>query len=446
MTIEKSPALSPTDPDFLREILSRALKSGASDAQIDAQTSRSRTIELRDGLLQGIDQAESGNIKLTTYMGKRRASLSTNKFDRTTIGEFVERVIGMTRLAIEDPFCGLAPSELIIEAGDDRHLDLCDPGECDIGALTSMAAEVEIAARAVPNVTATQGASAFWKRNEGRILTSGGLDRRTDGTFFYAGVSVIAGSGERREVDGAGRSMRWRADLPPLTSIGREAGNNAAAKLGARKIWSRKAPVIFDQRVAMSLIGPFLGAIAGQSIARRTSFLQEALGERVFPKGFTLSDNPFLPRGHASRACDAEGIVPIPRALVDDGVLTTWLVDCAVARELGISSTGHAGGPTNLTVLAGDRSQRDLMRDAGEGLLVTGLMGPSLNPHTGDWSVGVSGQWFENGEIAFAVSEITIAGCLPDLYKELVRGSDLEMRGATNAPSLLVPQMTMGGT
>ncbi|WP_296615405.1 TldD/PmbA family protein [Sphingomonas sp.] len=440
--IEAQPA---TDADFLHDVAARALKAGASDVQVDGRASRSLSVDVRDGSFQDIRHDEIAAINVTTYVGKRRATLGTNKFARADIDQLIDRVIAMTRLAPENPFYGLAGRDEIVGPGNDAFLALYDPYEPTPEMLEDWAGQVEEAARAIQGVVSTDSAGASWEAATGRTINTAGLDRRSDGTRFGVGVGVMAARGDAREVAGAGRGARWHSDLPACAAIGTEAGMDAAAKLGARKIASGNHPVIFDRRIAMCLIEPMLGAITGENIARGTSFLKDRLGDQVFAKGITLTDDAFVVRGQASRACDAEGIPPQRRALVDRGVLTGWMTDLAAARELGLASTGHAGGPTNLTILPGDTDQAGLMRAAGRGLLVDALFGPSLNPHTGDWSVGVSGQWFEQGEIAYPVSEVTVAGNLLDLYAGLVAGSDLEFRGAANAPSLLVPQMAIGG-
>jgi PmbA protein len=233
-----------------------------------------------------------------------------------------------------------------------------------------------------------------------------------------------------------------------------EAGARAAARLGARKIASTTAPVIFENRLAASLLGPLMGAISGPSVARGVSFLKDKLGQPVFAKGVNIVDDPHKPRGLGSSPFDDEGVANELRVIIDDGVLTTWLLNSASARQLGMDTTGHAArglaGPpgvstSNFTLMPGQKDQAGLMRDAGAGLLVTSMFGPSLNANTGDWSVGCSGFWFEGGELAWPVTEITVAGNLHDIYARLVPGSDLEIRGSTNAPSLLVDGLAIAG-
>jgi PmbA protein len=251
-----------------------------------------------------------------------------------------------------------------------------------------------------------------------------------------------------------GRSTRWEADLPSPEAIGAEAGRRAAGRLGARKIASTTAPVIFENRLAGSLMGPLIGAISGPAIARGTSFLKDKLGQRIFAKGVDIVDDPHRLRGLGSSPFDDEGVGNRRTALIDDGVLTTWLLNSASARQLGLATTGHASrglagppgvSPSNLTFQPGDRNQAQLMADAGTGLLVTSMFGPSLNGNTGDWSVGCSGFWFENGEIAYPVTEITVAGNLIEVFGRIVPGSDLEIRGASNAPSLLIDNLAIAG-
>jgi PmbA protein len=253
---------------------------------------------------------------------------------------------------------------------------------------------------------------------------------------------------------GDGRRVRHESDLPTPEEIGAEAGRRAASRLGARKLDSMTAPVIFENRVAASLLSPFVGAIAGPSVARGTSFLKSKLGEAVFASGINIIDDPHRPRGLGSSPYDDEGVGNERRALIDDGVLTTWLLNSGSARQLGLETTGHASrglagppgvAPSNMHLEPGDLDLQGLMREAGAGLLVTSMFGPSLNANTGDWSAGVSGFWFEGGEIAYPVAEITVAGSLLDIYARLQPGSDLEFRGATNAPSLLIDALAVAG-
>jgi PmbA protein len=286
------------------------------------------------------------------------------------------------------------------------------------------------------------------------MVTSDGFSGLHRASGFSVGASAIAGDDEGMETGYDGRSVRWQADLPAAEAIGGEAGRRAAARLGARKIASTTAPVIFENRLAASLLSPLIGAISGPSIARGTSFLKDKLGQPVFAKGIQVTDDPHRLRGWGSSPFDDEGVENGPLSLIDDGVLTTWLLNSSSARQLGLATTGHASrglaGPpgvstTNLTLLPGARSRAELMADAKSGLVITSMFGPSLNGNTGDWSVGCSGFWFEDGEMAYPVSEITVAGNLIDIYARLVPGADLEIRGSSNAPSILVDALAVAG-
>jgi PmbA protein len=320
--------------------------------------------------------------------------------------------------------------------------------------MEDQALATEAAARAVPGVTNSDGASASWAASRWRLVTSTGFSGLHEATGFSLSAAAIAGEGGAMEVGGEGRSMRWRGELPSAEAIGTEAGRRAVARLGARKIASTTAPVIFENRLATSLLSPLIGAIAGPSIARGTSFLKDRLGQPVFGDHVTLTEDPHRPRGLGSSPFDDEGVANQKRALIDKGVLTTWLLNCGSAKQLGLETTGHASrglagppgvSPTNLTLEPGTRDLAGLMADAKAGLLVTSMFGPSLNGNTGDWSVGVSGFWFENGEMAYPVTEITVAGNLIDIYRRVVVGSDLELRGASNSPSLLIDGLAIAG-
>jgi PmbA protein len=359
----------------------------------------------------------------------------------------------MARLAPADPFAGFAPEDRLAK-GPGPDLDLFDPTEPTAEWLEDQARTAEAASRSVSGVTNTDGASSGWSNSRWRFVTSAGFSGLHQASSFGISASAIAGEGSGMERGGEGRSQRWRADLPSAESIGTEAGRRAVGRRGAKKIASTSAPVIFENRLAISLVSPLVGAIAGPSIARGTSFLKDKLGQAVFGEHITISENPHRRRGLGSSPFDDEGVANRARNIIDKGVLTTWLLNTSSARQLGLETTGHASrglagppgvGPTNLTLEPGDRDLAGLMADAKTGLLVTSMFGPSLNGNTGDWSVGVSGFWFENGEIAYPVTEITVAGNLIDIYKRITPGSDLELRGASNAPSLLIDDLAIAG-
>lgn len=441
------------EESLLADVVAAALKAGADSAEAVGAQRAALGINVRMGALEEVEREESRDLGLRVFIGRRQATVSGSDISAEGRAKLIERAVAMAKLAPEDPYAGLAPAERLAR-GPFPELDLFDPQEPAPEALEEVARAAEDAARANPKVTNSEGGSASASSSHWRLVTSGGFSGVYQASAFSITASVVAGDGETMESGYDGRSARWRGDLPTAQSIGEEAGRRAAQRLGARKIASTTAPVIFENRVAMSLIGPLIGAISGPSIARGTSFLKDKLNAQVFAKGVNIVDDPHKVRGLGSSPFDDEGVQNRRWALIEDGVLTTWLMNSASARQLGLETTGHAsrglaGAPgvstTNLTVEPGARSQAELIADAGHGLLITSMFGPSLNGNTGDWSVGCSGFWFENGEIAYPVTEITVAGNLIDIYSRLVPCSDLEIRGAANAPSLLVDGLAIAG-
>jgi PmbA protein len=441
------------DENLLNDVVAAALAAGADAAEAVGAERRALSITVRLGELEEVEREESRDLGLRVFVGRRQASVSGSDVSAEARAKLVARAVAMARLAPEDPYAGLAdPARLA--RGPLPDLDLFDPSEPAPDALEAKARTAEEAARAVPRVTNSDGASGSWSSSQWRIVTSSGFNGLHRASGFSIGASAIAGDEDGMETGYDGRSVRWQADLPDPEAIGAEAGRRAAARLGARKIASTTAPVIFENRLAASLLSPMVGAISGPSIARGTSFLKDRLGQPVFAKGVTVTDDPHRPRGLGSSPFDDEGVANGPVRLIDEGVLTTWLLNSSSARQLGMETTGHASrglagppgvGPSNLTLLPGTRSQAELMADAGSGLLVTSMFGPSLNGNTGDWSVGCSGFWFEDGAYAYPVSEITVAGNLLDIYARLVPGADLEIRGASNAPSVLIDNLAIAG-
>ncbi|OHB29261.1 MAG: modulator protein [Phenylobacterium sp. RIFCSPHIGHO2_01_FULL_69_31] len=441
------------DETLLNDVVAAALRAGADAAEAVGAERRSLSITVRTGELEEVEREESRDLGLRVFVGKRQATVSGSDISPEARAKLVERAVAMARLAPEDPYAGLAdPAHLA--RGPRPDLDLFDPAEPTPESLEERARIAEAAARAVPRVTNSDGGSGSWSASQWTMVTSGGFTGVHRASGFHIGASAIAGDGETMETGYDGRSTRWQSDLPSPEALGAEAGRRAAQRLGARKIASTTAPVIFENRLAGSLMSPLIGAISGPSIARGTSFLKDKLGEQIFAKGVHIVDDPHRPRGLGSSPFDDEGVANEKRHLIDDGVLTTWLLNSASARQLGLTTTGHASrglaGPpgvstSNLTFQPGEKDQAELMRDAGAGLLITSMFGPSLNGNTGDWSVGCSGFWFENGVIAYPVNEITVAGNLLDIFGRIVPGSDLEIRGSANAPSLLVDALAIAG-
>ena len=445
--------MAPMDEAVLQDVVAAALKSGADAAEAVFAERQSLSVTVRLGDLEEVEREEARDLGLRVFIGQRQATVSGSDISADGRGRLVERAVAMARLAPEDPYVGLAPADRLAR-GELPDLDLYDPDEPDPETLEARARGAEDAARAVPGVSNSDSSSASWSTGAWRLVTSGGFSGLHRASSFSLYTGAIAGEGSAMERAGDGRQTRWQSDLPVPEAIGVEAGRRAVARLNPRKIASTTAPVIFENRLAGSVMGPLIGAISGPSIARGVSFLKNQLGKQVFAEAVTITDEPHRPRGLGSSPFDDEGVANRDMAVIDKGVLTSWLLNTASARQLGLETTGHASrglaGPpgvstSNLTLQPGDRSLPELMADAGAGLLVTNLFGPSLNPNTGDWSVGCSGFWFEGGEIAYPVSEITVAGNLIEAYARIVPGSDLEFRNSANAPSLLIDALAIAG-
>jgi PmbA protein len=439
--------------ELLHDVVGAALKAGADAAEAVGAERRSLSVTVRMGALEEVEREESRDLGLRVFIGQRQAVVSGSDLSATARAKLVERAVAMARLAPEDPYCGFAPTDRLAK-GPFPALDLYDPHEPSAEHLETLSRDAETAARAVKGVANSDGGSASWSDGAWRLVTSAGFEGVHQASSFGLSASAIAGEGSKMERGGEGRSTRHAADLPAADSIGAEAGRRAVERLDARKIESRTAPVIFENRLASSLMGPLIGAISGPAVARGVSFLKDKLGRSLFSPDITITDEPHRVRGLGSAPFDDEGVATTARSIIDKGVLTTWLMNSASARQLGLETTGHAsrglaGAPGisthNLTLQPGALSRAELMWDAGEGLLVTSMFGPSLNANTGDWSVGVSGFWFEDGEIAYPVTEITVAGNLIDLYARLIPADDLEIRGSSNAPSILIDGMAIAG-
>jgi PmbA protein len=359
----------------------------------------------------------------------------------------------MARLAPEDKYAGLAPKELLARSIPD--LDIADSQEPSTEALIDSARVIEGAAMAVKDITNSEGGGASYGRSAIALATSEGFSGRYASTSYGIGVSVIAGEGVNMERDDDSAAARHLSDLENAEAVGRRAGEKAVARLNPRKVKSQSVPVVYDPRAANGLVGHLAGAISGAAIARGVSFLKDRLGEQILASGITIVDDPHRLRGLRSKPFDGEGVRNKRWALVEDGVLKTWLLDTASARQLGLTTTGHAargtGGPpspstTNLYMMPGKLTRDALIGDISSGFYVTELMGQGVNAVTGDYSRGASGFWIENGKLAYPVSEVTIAGNLKDMYRNLTPANDLVFRYSTNAPTLRVEGMTIAGS
>jgi PmbA protein len=439
--------------DILADLIRAAKKAGADAADALLVESVSAGVSYRLGKLEDLERAESADLGLRVFLGQKIAFVSSTDLSSNALESLPARAVAMARLAPEDKYARLAPRERL--ARDIPALDLEDTAEPSADRLIELAKTVEGAAMAVKGVSNSEGGGAGYARSAITLATSEGFSGHYAGTSHEIGVAVLAGEGTAMERDYDSASARHGADMDSAEAVGRRAGARAVARLNPRKVKSQAVPVIFDPRVSLGLVGHFANAISGASIARGVSFLKEKMGQTVFAPGINITDDPHRLRGLRSKPFDGEGVANARRRLIENGVLTSWLLDCASAAQLGLETTGHAargtGGPpmpapTNLYMEAGTLSPTALMADIREGFYVTELMGMGVNGVTGDYSRGATGFWIEKGEIAYPVSEVTIAGNLKDMFLHLTPADDLVFRHGTNAPTLRVEGMTLAGS
>jgi len=437
--------------DRAQDIVARATAAGADAADAVYAADAATEVSMRLGQLEDVGRSESAELGLRVFVGARNASVSTSDLSSAAIDALVERAVAMAREAPEDAWAGLAPEARLMR-GAPPSLDLDDGGECPSQALRDAALAAEDAARAVPGVTNSEGGGASASRSVWALATSHGFAGSYATTAYGLSASVIAGTGSGMQRDYAYHSARHRARLDAPEEIGRRAGERAVARLDPGKPESGPMPVVFDPRVGGGLLGHLSGAISGQAIARRTSFLLDALGTQVFAPGVTIHDDPHRPHGLRSRPFDGEGLPVSPIELVADGVLQTWLLDSASARQLGLEPTGHAargvgGGPgvspSNMYMAAGHVPVATLIADIVRGVYVTELIGQGVNGVTGDYSRGAAGFLIEDGQITRSVAEFTIAGNLKQMYAALTPANDLEFRFGINAPTVRIDGMTV---
>jgi PmbA protein len=437
---------------LLSNLISTCKEAGASD--VDAAYGRSEgvSVEVREGKLEGIERSESQGVSLRCFFGQRQASVSGSDTSPDGLKALAERCVAMAKVVPEDPYCGIAPASDL--ATDLPEIDLSGDGEIAADILEREALEAEAAALSVEGVKQVAGCGNGWSTSERWVATSNGFHAHRRAGSTGLGLAAVAEKDGAMERDYESRSVRRIEDRPSPEEIGRIAAERAVDRLAPRKVKTQTGAVIYDRRVAGSLIGAFLSAISGPSVARGVSFLKDQLNDSVFADGVNIIDDPFRARGMGSRAHDGEGRSVSKVNLIENGVLTRWLLNGASAKQLHLTPNGHASGGfgstpgvgvSNVYLEAGTQSRSELMQSAGQGLLVSDMFGPSINPNTGDYSVGVAGFWFENGEIQYPVSEVTIAGDLPSMFKRLIPGSDLEFRGTRDAPSILIEDMSIAG-
>lgn len=441
--------------DLTHALIDAALGAGAEAADAIALRGQSVTIDMRGGALEQAERAEGVDIGLRVLIGGRQANVSASDTGAATIAALAERAVAMAREAPVDPYAGLAEPGQLARDWDVAALELCDPSpEPAPEALARMAEEAEAAALAVKGVTQVQSASATYSHRAVHIAASNGFSGGYQRSDTGLSCVAIAGTGSGMERDYDGDSRIFASDLRAAPEIGRSAGERAVERLDARKPPTGAYPVLFDERVSGTLIGHLLAAANGASVARGSSWLRERLGDQVLPDGLSVLEDPHRVRVGGSRPFDAEGLPTAKRAIVENGVLTGWTLDLANARKLGMQSTANAtrgtsGPPSpgvwNIALTQGAQSREDLIREMGTGLLVTSMIGSTINPNTGDYSRGAAGFWVENGEITWPVNECTIAGSLPEMLRRLIPANDARRHLSRVAPSLLVEGLTLAG-
>ncbi len=435
--------------DRAARLVEAAKRAGADAADAVCVRGISLSVEVRLGKIEETGRAEGDDFTLRAFVGRRSASVSANVV--ADPAELAERAVAMARVAPEDPYTGLADQDRLAQSFPD--LDVLDATIPSAAEMTAMALEVEDAARAVGGVSNSGGASAGWSLGGLVLATSHGFTGSYLTSRFSLSASAIAGTGTGMERDYESEVKVHRGDLSDPATIGRKAGERAVRRLNPTMLPTGRGTVVYDPRVATSLVGAIAGAANGASVARKTSFIRDKMGEQIFARGIRITDDPMRPRGLASRPFDGEGVAPEAFDLITDGVLQRWFLDSATARELGLVTNGHASrgggnpspGSTNLTLLPGTQSPEDMVAAIGEGLYVTEMIGHGANLVTGDYSRGAAGFAIRGGKLAEAVSEITVAGNLRDMFLNLTPANDLVYRFSVNAPTVAVEGMTIAG-
>ncbi|WP_270936783.1 TldD/PmbA family protein [Falsiroseomonas oryzae] len=441
-----------TDLNILAELVAAAKRAGADAADALLVQDASLSVSRRLGKIEQLERSEGSDLGLRVFVGKRQAIVSSTDLDPRGFAALAERAVAMAKVVPEDPFGGLP--DRFDPPRDAAPLDLLDPTEPTAEQLIERAAAAEDTALAVKGVTNSEGADAGWGRVRIALAMSNGFAGSYSRSSHSLSCTALAGSGTAMERDYEWSSVVHLADLEDPATIGRKAAEKAIARLNPTRPKTARIPVVYDPRVSSSLLGHLSSAINGASVARGTSFLRDSLGQQVLAKGLTVRDDPTRRRGLRSRPFDGEGMAGQPRAIVEDGVLTTWILDWRAGRQLGMPSTGHAsrgtGGPpgpaaTNLWLEPGAVTPAALMADIAEGLYVTDLIGMGINGVTGDYSRGAAGFMIRGGALAEPVSEITIAGNLKDIFLNMVAADDLVFRRGTDAPTIRVEGMTLAG-
>lgn len=448
----KRPAGTP-DANLLTDLLKWAKAAGADSADALYVNGESISVAQRMGKREKLESSEGRDLGLRVFVGQRQAFVSSTDFAPAALRVLAERAVDMARAVPEDPVCGIAPEELLAESWPD--LDLDDKRRPSARTLLALAAEAEDAARAVKGVTNSEGAEASWGRSSVVLAASNGFSGGYRRSGYSLSCAVLGGEGTGMERDYEWSSAVHFEDLMAAARVGRNAGKFVVRRLDPRKAQSARVPVVYDRRVSGGLIGHLAGAINGRAVARGTSFLKDKMGAKIFADGIRILDNPHRRRGLGSRPFDAEGLPTRRHAVIDNGHLTTWLLDLAAARQLNLKPTGHAArgtsGPpspttSNFYLEKGKLPVDELIADIKSGLFITDLIGFGVNGVTGDYSRGASGFWIENGRLGWPVSGITVAGNLKDMFLNMTPANDLQFKSSTNAPTVRIEGLTVAGS
>ena len=441
--------------DLTQQLLDVARRAGADSADAIAVDGTSLSIGVRGGALEQAERSEGVEIGLRVFVGQRQACVSSSDTKPATLQQMAERAVAMAKEAPADPHAGLADPAQLATNLDTGWLELYDPSaEPDPSMLQDDAARAEAAALRNPGISQVQSASAGYSRRRIHLAATNGFSAGYARTDRGLSCVAISGTGAGMERDYDYDSRVFQADLRDADAIGVRAAERAVARTRARKPKTGSYPVLFDERISSALIGHLLQATNGMMIARGSSWLRDALGQQVLPTGLSIIEDPHRTRVTGSKLFDAEGLPTSQRAIVDNGVLTGWTLDLATARQLGMHSTANAArgtsappspSLTNVALTQGDQSRNDLIKQMGTGLLVTSMIGSTINPNTGDYSRGASGFWIENGEITYPVNECTVAGNLRAMLMSIVPANDAQTHLSRVVPSLLVEGLTLAG-
>ncbi|MCP4923396.1 MAG: TldD/PmbA family protein [bacterium] len=439
----------------LSQWMDAAKVAGADQCDGVVSDGRSLSVDVRQGQVEQTQFSESVRGALRVFVGQKVASVSTSDLGKDDLTSSAERAVAMARVLPEDEYAGLAdPSLLASEKTLKQDLDLFDSKALDISTLVERAKTCEAAALSVKGITNSYGSGAAWGDSRFYLGTSEGFFGGIEKSRHSLSAGVLAQNKDGSQVvDGEGHSTLFFDDLEAPELVGRKAGEKTVRELNPRAVKTISVPVIFDPDVAGSLLGHFVGAISGVEVAMNISFLKDQMGEQVFHPGITIVDDPLRVRGLASSVFDGEGVQRTKRVLVEEGRLESWLLDRRSAHQLGLKTTGHASRgmgspsptPTNCFIQPGAQTPEQMISGIDQGFYVTNFLGSSVNPVTGDYSRGARGLWIEKGELSYAVSEVTIAGRLQDMFKNLTPANDLRFRRGLDTPTLRVDGLTVAG-